>query len=97
MPSPIWNTISGMANRPVSSDRIGAMTAARAISTRVATEETSHRPAGAETIGHRITLGGSPGANGNRRGAPVDVLGQTWAVHRGHCRGGTIAPAQPPC
>jgi hypothetical protein len=37
MPNPIWMTISGMASRLVSSERIGASTAASAISTRVAT------------------------------------------------------------
>ncbi len=38
IPNPIWMTISGMASRPVSSDTMGASTAARAMSTSVATE-----------------------------------------------------------
>ena len=39
MPKPIWMTISGMANRPVNSARIGDSTAATAMSTRVPTAD----------------------------------------------------------
>lgn len=38
MPNPIWITISGIANGPLRSERIGASTAASAMSTRVETE-----------------------------------------------------------
>ena len=77
MPSPIWMTISGMARRPVSSERIGASTAAMAISTRVATAEvvTSRHPTAVRTSPHprRQPRAGK----GSRLRAGPGGLGQT--------------------
>ena len=70
MPSTIWMTISGMASRPLNSERIGATTAAMAISTSVPTAAVviSPHPTAVRTSphirrhpsGHRVPVGASP-------------------------------------